>query len=173
MTEDTASALGVRSPPGFGEVPQRARRHPCPFLLDRRIAALSAGVRPSRTGLRVAARTTHPRPRAALLAGVAPDPGLRAAHRADLADPGPRAGPAARRHPDRADRPGRPDHRAHHRPTRHSSGLRAHTATPDHRPTPGLTCANATARAAGACSDTRRRRPTLIAAGQPSNSVTS
>src|SRR5215213_6761702 len=41
MTEDTASALGVRSRLGFGEVPQRARRHPCPFLLDRRIAALA------------------------------------------------------------------------------------------------------------------------------------
>src|SRR5215207_1680344 len=39
MTEDTASALGVRSRLGFGEVPQRAHRHPCPFLLDRRIAA--------------------------------------------------------------------------------------------------------------------------------------
>src|SRR5215217_1519501 len=65
MTEDTATALGVRSRLGFGEVPQRARRQSCPFLLDRRIAALSAGVRPSRTGLRVAARTTHPRPRAA------------------------------------------------------------------------------------------------------------
>src|SRR5829696_7890448 len=82
MTEDTASALGVRSRLRFGEVPQRARRHPCPFLLDRCIAALSAGVRPSRTGLCVAARTTHPRPRAALLAGVALDPGRRAAHRA-------------------------------------------------------------------------------------------
>jgi|SRR3954468_2795722 len=75
---------------------------------------------------------------------------------ADLADPGPRAGPAARGHPHRADRHGHPDHRADHRPAGHSSRLRAHPAAPDHRSAPGLTCTNASIDAAGACSDTPR-----------------
>jgi hypothetical protein len=53
-----------------------------------------------------------------------------------------------------ADRHGHPDHRAHHRPAGHSSRLRTHPAAPGHRPTPGLSWANAAVQAAGAGSDT-------------------
>jgi hypothetical protein len=54
--------------------------------------------------------------------------------------------------------------RAHHRPAGHSSGLRAHPTAPHNRPTPRLTCANTTAKAARACSDTP---PTPTSAHRP------
>ena len=56
-------------------------------------------------------RTPHPRPRAALLARAAADPGRRTPHRQDLAADQPRAGPAAPGHPHRARRHRRADHR--------------------------------------------------------------
>src|SRR3954452_13618143 len=92
---------------------------------------------------------------------------------ADLADPGPRAGPAARGHPHRADRHGHPDHRADHRPAGHSSGLRAHPTAPNHRPTPGLTCATPQLGSPERVVTRLGRRSGPIAAGQPPNSATS
>ena len=89
------------------------------------------------------ARTPHPRPRAAVLAGAAADPGRRTAHRADLARDQPASSAGCTPSPCRAGRHRRADHRAHRRPVEHSSGLRARPAAPDHHPRPRLSSANA------------------------------
>ena len=87
------------------------------------------------------ARTPHPRPRAAVLAGPAAHPGRRTPHRADLAaintelwrlhaitlrDP---PAPSCRPPP-------------HRRPVQHSSGLRRAPPAPGHPPRPRLSWAN-------------------------------
>ena len=115
---------------GLQEPPRSRTRVPRPQV-DHRAAP---GVPPP--------RTSHPRPRPALLARAATHPRCRTPHRHDLATHRPRAGPATRDHPVWASRDRGPNHRTQHRPGGHSLGLRAHPATPDHHPRPQLSCAN-------------------------------
>src|SRR5690242_3576987 len=135
------SALDLRPRPvrggrraGLQEPPGSRARVPRPEVHHR----AAAGVSP--------ARAAHPRACPALLARAAADPGRRTPHRPDLAPDQPRAGPAARHHPHRAGRDGRPNHRTHHRPDGHSSGLRPRPATPNHHPQPRLSSTNTLAR---------------------------